>query len=477
MLRTEIAMKTLRTGLILLAFGYPTQSWAKSASDFFPICSAPGTGSGRTLTVDPGARRDGGYSDIASALKAAKPGDTISLMAGDYGDLNLSGMNQGGFITIAAAAGQTPRFSKLNIGGYRPASHWRITGVTVSGFSNYGVYPNGSTIHKSLVTIGNSDNIIFEHNAVHSKAGDLAWQPEISGKSSATAVSQGVSTTQASCLSIVENKISNVWSGVETGGDQIGNNGKYILVSGNLIDNYAADGIDHFGSHVRIENNRITNGHDICDNKCVHNDGIQGWNFNNRPGLLNTDLIITGNEIIGQTMPGLPLPADALQGITIFNGNWDGVQISNNVIMVSAWHGITVYGARNVSILNNSLVSSNPKRNTWITYSPGKDAPPAAPRSVIIRNNIARDINTGKNDPDQVGAVMDHNLKVRAFDDFEDIFVKFDPDNFAFDFHPSRRSDARGEGSSDGAPSADIEGTPRGLKIDIGAYAYKESSR
>ncbi|MBN9554220.1 MAG: right-handed parallel beta-helix repeat-containing protein [Alphaproteobacteria bacterium] len=475
--RAETGMKILRYGLILLAFGYPTQAWAKSASDYFPICSAPGAGSGRTLTVDPSSPRPGSYSDIASALKAAKPGDTISLMSGDYGELKLSGMNQSGFITIAAAPGQTPRFSKLSIGGYRPASHWRISGLTVSGFSNYGLYPNGWTMHKPLVTIGNSDNIIFERSTVQSQAGEYTWQPEIPGTASPTAVSQGVFATQSSCMSIVENKFSNVWSGVETGGDQVGNNGKYILVSGNIIDNYAGDGIDHYASHIRIEGNRITNGHNFCDNKCVHNDGIQGWNFNNRPGLLNTDIIISGNEIVGQTVPNLPLPADALQGITIFNGNWDGVHILNNVVVVNAWHGITVYGARNVSITNNTVAPQNPSRNTWITYGPAKDAPPAAPGSVIIRNNVARNINTGKNDPAQIGAVLDHNLTVRSANDFSDIFVKFDLNHFAFDLHPSLHSDTRGEGTSDGAPSTDIEGNPRGSKVDIGAYAYKESQR
>lgn len=468
-------MKILRYGLILLAFGYPTQAWAKSASDYFPICSAPGAGSGRTLTVDPSSPRPGAYSDIASALKAAKPGDTISLMNGDYGELKLSGMNQGGFITITAAPGQTPRFSKLSIGGYRPASHWRISGLTVSGFSNYGLYPNGATAHKPLVTIGEGDNIIFERNIVQSQAGKYAWQPEVSGIASPTAVSSGINAGQVSCVSIVENRIHNVWDGIAIGGDQSGNRGKYFLVSGNIIDNFAADGIDHYGSHVRIEDNRISNGHDLCDSKCIHGDGIQGWNFNNRPGLLNTDITINNNEIVVQTGPDLALPQSGLQGITIFNGNWDGVRIFNNVIAVNAWHGITVFGARNVSILNNTVLPTDAKRNTWILYSPGKDAPPATPGSVIIRNNIARDVSIGRNDPERMGAVLDHNLKIRSFEDVEDIVVKFDPEHFAYDFHPSRRSDARGEGSADGAPTTDIEGKARSAKVDIGAYSYREN--
>jgi len=467
----ENPMRILRYSLVVLAFCHTTQAWAKSASDFFPNCTAPGRATGRTLTVDPSARSAGSLPTIDAALKAARPGDTISLMTGDYGDLNIAGANPNSFITITAAPGQNPRFSKILIKG----SHWRLVGLTVSGFSNYGVYPNGSTAHKPLVTVGDSDNIVLERNIVHSQAGQYNWQPEIPHVGSPTAVSQGIFATQSSCLSIVDNQISNVWGGVETGGDQTGNHGKYILVSGNMIDNYAADGVDHYGSHVRIENNRITNGHNFCDNKCVHNDGIQGWNFNNRPGLLNTDVVINNNEIVGQTVPNLPLPADALQGITIFNGNWGGVRIFNNVVIVNAWHGITVYGARNVSITNNTVAPQNPARNTWITYGPAKDAPPAAPGSVIIRNNVARNINTGKNDPAQVGAILDHNLAVASAGGFSDIFVKFDPDHFEFDLHPSRRSNARGEGSSENAPTVDIEGRSRKAAMDIGAYAYNDN--
>jgi len=460
-------MRLLRYSLAILAFCHVTQAGAKTASDFFPICTAPGASTGRTLTVDPSSRSPGGLSTIDAAMKAAHPGDVISLAGGDYGELKITGANQGGFVTIAAAPGQTPKFTRISIKG----SHWRLTGLTVSGFSNYGLYPNGSVIRKPLVSIGDSDNIIFEHNIVQSQAGQYDWKPEVPRMPSPTAVSSGISAMQSSCVSLVENRVSNVWDAISIGGDQAGNHGKYALVGGNAIDNFAGDGIDHYGSHVRIENNRITNGHGICNNLCIHNDGIQGWNWNNRTDLLNTDVVINNNEIVVQADPKLVLAADAFQGITIFNGNWDGVQILNNVIIANAWHGITVFGARNVSIINNTVLPANPKRNTWITYSPGKDARQADSNKVVIRNNIAREISIYKHEPVE-GAVLDHNLTIRNPDDLSNIFVKFDLANSVFDLHPSKRSDAKGEGSAEGAPSTDIEGRPRKGSVDIGAYAY-----
>ncbi|MES2253736.1 MAG: right-handed parallel beta-helix repeat-containing protein [Pseudomonadota bacterium] len=461
-------MKFLRYGLILFVFFHSSQSWAKSVSDYFPICTAPGAGAGKTVRVDPSSRVPGALSTMDAAFKVAGPGDTISLMSGDYGELKIMTPNRGGFITIAAAPGQAPKFTKIFV----KSSHWRLTGLTVSGFSSNGLYKNGSTAHKPLVTIGDSDNIIFEHNTVQSQAGNYAWQPEISGVASPTAVSQGIYAVQSFCVSIIDNQISNVWDGMAVGGDQNGNNGKYFLVSDNTIHDFSADGIDHTGSHMRIENNHIFNGHNVCDNKCIHMDGIQGWNWNNRPGLLNTDIVISNNEIVVQTDPKLFMPADTLQGITIFNGNWDGVQIINNVIIANAYHGITVYGVRNVSIINNTVIPTNPQRHTWITSWSGKDYPAGTPISAIVRNNVAADASVNKTDLAQGVSPPDHNLNVKNPGDFEDLFVKFDLEHFVFDLHPSKRSDARGEGSSEGAPTTDIEGHTRKTPIDIGAYAY-----
>jgi hypothetical protein len=82
-------MRILRYSLVLLALCHTTQSWAKSASDFFPICSALGSAPGKTLTVDPSSRTPGALPTIDAALKAARPRDVISLMSGDYGDLKI----------------------------------------------------------------------------------------------------------------------------------------------------------------------------------------------------------------------------------------------------------------------------------------------------------------------------------------------------------------------------------------------------
>ena len=334
-------MKNLRYALALLLLSCPAKSWAMTAHDFFPICAAPSGTAGQTLVVNPAGGRNGSYPTIAAAQKVAKPGDKIDLMTGDYGDVTITGMNQGDFITIEAAPGQTPRFTKLTIGaGYGKASRWRLTGLTVSALSG-GKMANGTVNHAGLVNIIGGDNIIFERNTVQSQAGDFNWQSELTNPD-APAVSSGIGADQVSCISLLDNRLSNLFNGIIIGGDQTDDRGKYFLVMGNTIDNFAGDGIDHSTSHLRILHNRITNGHDICENKCVHTDGIQGWNWHNKPGLVNTDVVIDSNVIIAQTKPGLAWPADDLHGITIFDGRWDGVQVVNNLIITDTWHGITL---------------------------------------------------------------------------------------------------------------------------------------
>ena len=149
-------------------------SHAKTATvaDFYANCATPSETVAHTLTVDPLSHSNGSYPTIAAALQAAKPGDTIALMTGDYGNFALSGINSNGFITIAAAPGQTPRFTNIFVGRYGPASHWRLTGLTVSGF--YSIPDKRA--QTSLVMVGSSDNIIFDHNNLYSAEGTIDWR-------------------------------------------------------------------------------------------------------------------------------------------------------------------------------------------------------------------------------------------------------------------------------------------------------------
>jgi parallel beta-helix repeat protein len=442
--------------LLLLCVSRP--ALAAGISDYFPNCSpAPAQSAGRQLIVDPAARGQTGYRQILDAVRAAKPGDTITLMTGDYGSFSLSGGSANGFITIAAGPGQKARFTKISIGGNGTTSHWRLTGLTVTG-------PNHVN-QGNLVLVTNSDNIILDHNNISSEEDQFNWRA-LDDKPTEWP-SDGISARQSSCISVLENNLHNVYNGIDFGGDQAGLHGKFLLAANNKIDNFAADGIDHYGSHVRISGNRITNGHNLCNNKCIHNDGIQGWNYNRLP-VVNSDIIIEGNSIIAQTQPGITLAADSLQGITIFDGKWDGVTVSNNLVITNTWHGISFYGVENGKIINNTVAPTNPAYKTWILIHLGKGDPPGKTYNDVSRNNaIAGNLRRGSPNPD-----AGNNLVLRWPDEFSQAFVKFDPEHFAYDMHPAKGSPLIAAGSAEGAPRTDIEGRERRNPVDIGAYAY-----
>lgn len=463
----RLLTKLVQSNLVLAILALATPAYSKDVAlaDIFPICTRAPTTSTNKLTVDPN-RRAGVYSDINSAVRDAKPGDTIELMTGDYGTLALTGINST-FISIVAGAGQTPRFRKIAIGGSKPASHWRLSGLTVSGMSPPS---NGKWTHDKLILVLDSDNIILDNNKVFSAEADMNWAPEDPGAPVVDAPSDGISARQSHCITIADNKLKNIFNGIDFGGDQVGDRGKYYLVSGNSITDFAGDGIDHFASHSRILRNRIVDGHDICHHICIHNDGIQGWNYNNSSASVNTDVVIDGNQIIAQVTPDLVLPVIGLQGITIFNTRWDGVRITNNLVVTNTWHGISIYGVNNAAIINNTVAPTDPRYLIWIMVNNSKTDPPGFTYNVVVRNNVVPRVTGTPN----IGVVADHNLFLKTAREFSDAFVKFDPTNFAYDLRPSKRSPVIGKGAPEGGPAADIEGRSRQNSSDIGAYIYSE---
>ena len=176
-----------------------------------------------------------------------------------------------------------------------------------------------------------------------------------------------------------------------------------------------------------------------------------------------------------------------LQGISIFDGKWDGLTVVNNVVVTNTWHGIALYGVIHAIVVNNTVIAGHPdKFPTWITVHNSKDKSPS--QDVVVRNNIATTFQL-----DGVDFKFDHNiaqLKIQ-FDtqdgikdsssvgkhdeinpDIASYFRKFDPGAARFDLHLKADSPAVGAGSADLAPAVDIEGRPRTPPIDIGAYAH-----
>src|SRR5690606_12571794 len=66
-------------------------------------------------------------------------------------------------------------------------------------------------------------------------------------------------------------------------------------------------------------------------------------------------VVIRGNVFINFTDPDREFAGSA-QGIGCFDGFFEDWVIENNVVVVNHWHGITLLGARNVRVVNNTVV-------------------------------------------------------------------------------------------------------------------------
>lgn len=399
-------------------------------------------------------------------------GDAIYLKSGDYGVVSLTEsngkFNNKDFITIQAAPNSKPVFSQLTL---RNVNKWVITGLDITSVSL-----NGNQYHKLVSLTG--DNIIFQKNNIYSANNVDAWTPN-DWNNLAAYIGLNYS---GNCGTIVYNSIKNN----KIGAGITGNN---INFSYNSIDGFANDGLDFAGTtnnpnfNTLIGYNSITNHYGFLNNG-NHNDGIQGWSHDN---LVRSNLKIIGNIVTESTgdissipaMPANTSPQDYLQGISIFDGRWTNLTVSNNVVQVSAYCALTFYGITNSLLVNNTVVklSSNPIFAPRIGLFTGKDGSPIS--KVIVRNNIANLFIFPSS-----GVLEDHNISIsnyRSLKHASDQYVsnpalifKSYTTNGKYDLSLINGSPAIGAGTASSAPAVDVLGIKRNRsKIDIGAYSYR----
>ncbi len=391
-------------------------------------------------------------------------GDTVYLMSGNHGAaIFKTALVNTDYITIQAAPGEHPILDRIQM--YNGAK-WIIKGLT---FRNDPV----TNLATQLVRLTPVDDLIFTDNTMYSTLDASTWSPDDWDKHG----SVGFMYTGNRAV-ISRNTIKNIRRGATLGGDQ-------IEFSYNSIDVFVDDGLDYTSNHTVISHNIITNHYGKLESG-NHNDGIQGWTIN---GTIIQSLVIDGNIVIESTgaypwipvIPGNGGPADYIQGISIFDGDWNNITVTNNVVVASISHGLSFSGIKNGLIANNTVLgqSVNTPFITALGVYNRKDGTPSS--NVIIRNNIANTYGVAG------GSVQDHNISLRDkpwnWDklnmgplitnvDPTTIFVNVDPTKGPYDFHLKAGSPAIGAGTSISAPTLDITGKVRDpANMDLGAYA------
>lgn len=381
------------------------------------------------------------------------PGDIIYLNSGYHGDVLITTLNDE-TVSITAAPGQTPTASKITLS---PTSgYWDISGLRVS--PTFGSNVQGG----SMIVIAGQNNSVSSCE-IFSTLEDTSNWTVTDWK---TKTSSGVIISGSNHL-IADSTITNVQMGINI-------SGTFNTAKGNRIQNFTVDGMRALGNDILIENNAILDNYNIDDN---HDDAIQSFTF----GDPIYRVTIRGNTIVETTDFNRPF-LGSLQGIGCFDGMYEDWVIENNVIIVNHYHGISLYGAINCKIINNTVIDQQIDSTpgpTWITIEPdqsysGESDPVLKAyylgRDNLVRNNLTTDLKTRT----QLGT-FDNN-KIIGAGSFDQYFV-----DYPWDLHLKAGSPAIDAGSNTGAPATDADGAARPLDgdnngsaiVDWGAYEYQ----
>ena len=301
---------------------------------------------------------------LASALKAAQDGDTISLSAGEYVMTNkIQGVSYAQGITITSA---DVNHQAVVDGVY----FQNASGVTLSNLQ-IKVDPRQTV----AVIVQDSDHVTLDHLDIVGTAVGVGSGVRVNGgtqvvisNSEVHNLSGGITLSNSDAVSVLNNRIHDIEvDGVQSLGSSD------VKVSGNFFTNFYpkagdhSDAIQFVGSAVQAHDITIT------DNTYVR--GV---------GLANTQGIFMGDE------GGTAAP------------NYENVTIAGNTIVGAVYHGISVYGADHLD-LNHNTVEGYVDQTSWIMVTDSTHS--------TETDNIATTLNPGVGN---VGLVTSGNTTIAA---------------------------------------------------------------
>jgi parallel beta-helix repeat protein len=348
-----------------------------------------------------------------------------------------------------AQQGHTPKVASLEL---RSGCKWIVYGLTISP-SFASTYSKKTLIEfASHSWTGPSWDCIAEACTAYSVPDASGWTREQWDTLSCNGMS-----IPGNRIVARDNHFKNVNFGISVTGDS-------CLVEHNIVESFAGDGLRGLGDYGTYQYNVIKNCYAVNIN---HDDGFQSWSLGDNgvgTGVVY-GIILRGNTIINYEDINQPFRG-TLQGIGCFDGMFEDWLVVNNVVITDHWHGISLYGATNCVIINNTVVDPNEERPgpPWIMISDHDNGTPST--GCFVRNNLATDFDISSQD-----VTVDHNIEIENYDDF---FVNYP----AGDLHLKEGCAAVDSGSPDMAPAIDRDGNPRpyGDGIDVGAYEYKPVS-
>jgi Right handed beta helix region len=301
-------------------------------------------------------------------------GDRIFLMDGYHGPISFRGMKFASPVTVAPMPGQVAHADSILVDQssnivFRDLLVWPYISV-----------PNNGGIVRTYTS---ASDITFDRLDVRAETASpsyMTWtKAQWISKKRVAFLAEGARIT------ITNTRVTGVQHGIMA-------MGKSALVEKNIVDGFSGDGMRALGDDSIVRNNKIQNCFQIDGN---HADGFQSYSrgANGTPGAGTLrNLVVENNKIFEWTGAQTSPIRCHLQGISMFDGIYDNARIENNLVIVSAYHGITIAGPTNSVIRQNTVVNPNGLggKYPWIRISSHKNGTP--PSNVQVVNNLATSI-------------------------------------------------------------------------------------
>ncbi|WP_181366476.1 right-handed parallel beta-helix repeat-containing protein [Albidovulum aquaemixtae] len=372
-------------------------------------------------------------------------GDRVFLLDGYHGPLSVTDLKVSSPITIATMPGETAHVDSITV---RNSSNFVFKDLKVWATS-----PNAGTgaLVRSYATSSNLAFIDLDVRSV-ANAGNYAQWTGTDWKNNQRIGFQ----VEGNANTVARNRVTGLFHGILA----LGAN---ALVEENIVDGFGGDGMRALGDNSVVRRNKVQNCFQWNSN---HADAFQsfsrGANGKTGTGVVK-NLTIEGNKFFEWTLASTNPLRCKLQGIGMFDGMFDGITIRNNVISSRAYHGITIAGALNTKVVNNTVVNSGGTAPgyPWIRIAAHKNG--TTSQNTTVANNMASGI---KVNPDTTRKIVETNNFVVKNAAAE--FVSPGQHNFALQ-SSSKGVDAGAPGL---APTVDIAGAkrPKGKAPDAGAY-------
>lgn len=382
------------------------------------------------------------WADPLTALKKAKAGDTILLMDGDYGQLIVSKRSFTSPVTVRSLNGKKARLERISVeDGSR--------NIIFQNLSVWASDPMTSKANRIQTTGPSVTDIVFDSLDIRSGKDALSYPTWTKDKWKARFGMKGFQS-KGTRITMKNSTITAMGFAVVLFGPET----KFI---NNTVQGFKGDGMRVLGNNSVIRGNRITDCVRVDNN---HMDGIQSWSQDGKPV---DGLVIEDNTIIEWSNPVRTFKYCPLQGIGFFDGFYDNLVIRNNVIAITAYHGISVYGARKAQIVNNTVVNSKgvAAGYPWIAVNNHKNGTPSS--DVVTSNNLAMKFTGVSNEKSKRTATANSVILYPA---------KVLQDVTKFNYRPKADSGFIDTGDAAYAPKTDIVNNkrPSGKAPDRGAY-------